>query len=130
MRKPNEPFVPNHYYHVYNRAVGSEKMFKEATNYFYFLNKIQQHILPVADIFCYALLPNHFHLFVQIKSEKEVEEVFLTNKAKLLQQKYDSNHVMFLAEQFGNSCNAYTKAYNKKYQRKGKLFMDNLNRLK
>ena len=35
---------------------------------------------------------------------------------------------LFISEQFGNCCNAYTKTFNKKYNRKGELFMDNLNR--
>jgi REP element-mobilizing transposase RayT len=130
MRKTNELFIANNFYHVYNRAVGSEKMFKQEKNYSYFLQKMQQYILPVADVYCYSLLPNHFHLLVRIKSEEIIESIFQSSKIKSLQAKYDINRSLFIAEQFGNWCNAYTKAFNKMYNRKGKLFMDNLNRRK
>ncbi len=128
MRKFNNPFIENNFYHVFNRAIGSEKMFTEHGNYDYFLKKMQQHILPVADIFCCAFLPNHFHLFVRIKPLSEINALFTAMKPKILQAKYDENLSLFTSEQFGNWCNAYTKAFNKRYDRKGKLFMDNLNR--
>ena len=128
MRQYNDPFLPDHYYHVFNRAVGSEKMFYEHDNYRYFLKKMKQHILPVADIFCYSFLPNHFHLFVRIKPLNIIEQKFQHSKIKGQRQKYDINRSLFISEQFGNWCNSYTKALNKKYNRKGKLFMDNLNR--
>ncbi len=128
MRQFQEPFLPNHCYHVFNRAVGSEKMFREADNYHYFSLKMQQYILPVADIFCYNFLPNHFHLFVRIKPAAEIELIFNKLKPQELRRKYEGNRSAFISEQFGNWCNAYTKAFNKKYDRKGKLFMDSLNR--
>jgi len=52
MRKPNDPFISNNCYHVFNRAVGNEKMFREAANYVYFLQKLRVHILPVVEVFC------------------------------------------------------------------------------
>ncbi len=128
MRNYNDPFLADHYYHVFNRAVGNEKMFCESGNYNYFLEKMKQHLLPVADIFCYSFLPNHFHLFVRVKPINIIEEKFQYSKIKEQQQKYDINRSLFISEQFGNWCNGYTKAFNKKYDRKGKLFIDNLNR--
>jgi REP element-mobilizing transposase RayT len=128
MRKFKHPFISNNCYHIFNRAIGNEKIFLEPTNYYYFLQKLQLYILPVADIFCYNLLPNHFHLFVRIKQLDDINTQFYKLKPKILQQKYDVNRSLFISEQFGNCCNAYTKAFNKKYKRKGKLFIDNLNR--
>jgi len=128
MRKFNDPFISDHYYHVFNRAVGSEPMFKEPENYRYILEKLKEHILPVADIFSYSFLPNHFHLFVRIKSINIIEQKFQLSKLKEQQRKYEINRSAYISEQFGNWCNGYTKAFNKRYSRKGKLFMDNLNR--
>jgi hypothetical protein len=128
MRQFNHPFLSDHYYHVFNRAVGNEKMFHEPANYHYFLQKMKEHIVPVADIFCYSFLPNHFHLFLRVKPLDIIEGKLQNSKLKEQQKKYDSNRSLFISEQFGNWCNAYTKAFNKKYNRKGKLFMDNLNR--
>ncbi|MGN6212529.1 transposase [Parafilimonas sp.] len=128
MRQFNDPFLPDKYYHVFNRAVGNEQMFNEPENYRYFLEKLKDHILCIADIFFYSFLPNHFHLFVRIKPQNVIEEKFQLSKIKAQQQKYDINRSLFISEQFGNWCNGYTKAFNKRYNRKGKLFMDNLNR--
>lgn len=128
MRQFNDPFIANYYYHVFNRAVRSEQMFNEPDNYRYFIEKLKEHILPIADIFAYSLLPNHFHLFLRIKPINTIEERFQHLKIKQQQHKYDANRSVFLSEQFGNWCNGYTKAFNKRYKRKGKLFMDNLNR--
>lgn len=128
MRKFNEPFVAGNIYHVFNRTVGNEKLFLYNDNYAFFLSKIQKHILPVADVFCYNLLPNHFHLMVRIKPFETIKKLFNEMKPLILQKKYDENLSLFISEQFGNCCNSYTKSFNKVYNRKGKLFMDNLNR--
>jgi hypothetical protein len=128
MRQFNDPFISDNYYHVFNRAVGDELMFKEPENYRYLLEKMKEHILPIADIFSYSFLPNHFHLFVRIKPINIIEQKFQHTKIKEQQDKYDANRSLFISEQFGNWCNGYTKAFNKRYNRKGKLFMDNLNR--
>jgi hypothetical protein len=34
----------------------------------------ERHLIPVADLFAYCLLRNHFHLSVRIKSENEILE--------------------------------------------------------
>jgi len=67
--------VPANYYHVFNRAVGSKKLFLLNDNYHYFLLQFQNYILPVADVFCYCLLSNHFHFFIRIK-EQEVRSPY------------------------------------------------------
>lgn len=66
------PLLPNQTYHIFNRAIGSEQLFREDENYRFFLQKYKQHILPVADTFAYCLLPNHFHCLVSIKDEEKI----------------------------------------------------------
>lgn len=56
---------PEKHYHIFNRAVGDELLFREDIDYTYFLNKIERFILPVADLISYCLIPNHFHLFIK-----------------------------------------------------------------
>ena len=55
------------YYHIYNRGNNRASLFAEERNYAYFLNLYAKHVEPVARTFAYCLLPNHFHLLVQIK---------------------------------------------------------------
>ena len=67
---------PETTFHIYNRANGNEKLFISAENYRYFIQKYQEHILPIADTFCYCLMPNHFHFLVRIKTEDQLRTAF------------------------------------------------------
>ncbi|MGZ5136030.1 MAG: hypothetical protein ACXWCG_12810, partial [Flavitalea sp.] len=69
MSKYESPFFPEEYYHVFNRAVGDDLLFKNASHNLFFLQRVEKYFLRVADIFCYNLLPNHFHFLLRIKNE-------------------------------------------------------------
>lgn len=102
------------YYHIYNRGVDKRKIFMDEKDYENFLHRLHQsndknysstHKIrceykrdEYADILAYVLMPNHFHLFVQ---EREGEEVW-----------------RFLSRVL----NGYTKYFNKKHERSGRLF--------
>jgi putative transposase len=77
----NIPLEEDRYYHIYNRANGSEKIFVEKDNYRFFMDKYRQHISPIADTYCYCLMPNHFHFLIKIKTEAEVRKALLEMKA-------------------------------------------------
>jgi len=122
----------NTYYHIYNHANGNENLFRERENYRFFLEQYQKHITPVADTLAYCLMPNHFHLLVRIKEA----ETLLSTFPKLLKttsnlpgfQNLEGLLSAFISKQFSNLFNSYTKAFNKKYQRKGSLFIKNFKR--
>ena len=65
-----EPLIPGKYYHIYNHANGNEQLIREDKNYKFFLLKVKEYVVPVAEIFAYCLLPNHFHLLIRIKDEE------------------------------------------------------------
>jgi REP element-mobilizing transposase RayT len=127
MNKQHCPLLPGEFYHLFNRAVGSETLFRSKENYRYFLSKMKQHILPVADLFVYSLLPNHFHLLIRIKPGETIQSLYKIKKRKTFDEK---QHDLpdFIMEQFSNWTNGYTKAFNKMYNRKGGLFMDYMKR--
>jgi REP element-mobilizing transposase RayT len=119
--------IPNNYYHIYNRAVGSEQMFLSEENYYFFLQKHQLYINAIATVYAYCLMPNHFHFFVKIQNEQSIAALYQEKKKRVL----PSNTVLvseFIMEQYSNFFNSYTKSFNKVYNRKGKLFMDHLKR--
>jgi putative transposase len=123
MTKQHAPLIPDKFYHLYNRAVGSEKLFLSEENYRYFLDRMKFHVLPVADIWSYALLPNHFHLMIKVKQENRILDLFSHKKKKPFDvMKHDLSD--FIMEQFSNWLNGYAKAFNKMYHRKGGLFID------
>jgi predicted helicase len=67
---------PNNFYHIYNHANGNENLFRSGDNYSFFLKKYAVHISPIADTFAYCLLPNHFHILVQIKDKETLRKTF------------------------------------------------------
>lgn len=124
------PLESGRMYHIWTHANGSENLFRTDENYCYFLEKYTHHVHPVVETFAWCLMPNHLHLMVRVRGEKEVLE-FVKRK------KEDPNLQGFanlgglsstISQQFSNLFNAYTKAYNKKYDRKGSLFIPNFKR--
>lgn len=97
------------YYHIYNRGVNRENIFREERNYPYFLKLYARYIEPVAETYVYCLLRNHFHALVRIRDAEtlKVSETF---------------RVLNPSHQFSNLFNAYAKAINKAYERTGSLF--------
>jgi REP element-mobilizing transposase RayT len=128
MSKQHIPLHPDNFYHLFNRAVGNEKLFQTDENYRYFLTRMKQHILPVADLFAYSLLPNHFHLFIRIKPVDNILSFFEKKKRQPFNEK-ENNLSDFIMKQFSNWLNGYTKAFNKMYNRKGSLFIDYMKRV-
>jgi putative transposase len=111
----SEILEPEKYYHIFNRANGNEKLFVDETDYNYFLSKFERYILPIADLITYCLIPNHFHFFVRILNSKEIYINLQLNPI-------DSSEDL-INQSFSNFFNSYTKSYNLRHNRKGKLFM-------
>ncbi|MBX7226861.1 MAG: transposase [Chitinophagales bacterium] len=119
------PLLPDTVYHIYNHANGAENLFRSDENYYYFLRKYGAYIYPIADTYAYCLMPNHFHLMVRIRDEQTVLQ-HLQLKKPTLQANIDltgfENLSGLITLQFSNFFNAYAKAYNKMYLRRGSLF--------
>lgn len=105
------PIEYGKFYHVYNRGVNGENLFRDDENYRYFFKLYAKHIEPIADTFAWSLLRNHFHFLVRIK---ESQEILASPTYKKL-----SSHP---SKPFSNLFNAYAQAFNKRYQRTGTLF--------
>ena len=125
MQNKAEILAPDSYYHIYNRANGSEQLFLNDGNYRFFLQKYTEYILPIAHTYCYCLMPNHFHFLIKLKSESELKETLKTTKDlqgfKNLEGLLDLEKS--ISNRFSNFFNAYAKAFNKQNNRKGSLFM-------
>ncbi|SHG72126.1 transposase [Flavobacterium johnsoniae] len=101
------------YYHIYNRGINGENLFKENRNHEYFLMLYTKHIDPIAETLAWCLLKNHFHLLVRIKTFEEILKS---------QKEFEIKKIIPAYQSFGNLFNAYTKAINKGYNRHGALF--------
>ena len=96
----NEKLNSGSFYHIYNKGINGENLFKEEKNYSYFLHKLEKYILPVAEINAYCLLKNHFHLLIKIRESTLLDP----------------------SKQFAHCFNSYTQSINKLYSRTGGLF--------
>lgn len=117
-------------YHVWTHANGGENLFREEENYSYFLERYSYHEHPVVETFAYCLMPNHLHLMVRVRKEKEVLEYLRVKKKAPNLQGFQNlgGFSQYISQQFSNLFNGYTKAFNKKYNRKGSLFIPNFRR--
>lgn len=91
------------YYHIYNRGINREVIFKEEKNYQFFLQKYDQYLTPLVETYCYCLMPTHFHLFVRIREGKQEQLIIKAFKDFFI---------------------SYAKAMNKVYGRTGSLFQN------
>jgi REP element-mobilizing transposase RayT len=111
-------------YHVFNHANGRENLFPEQKNYTFFLDKLEMYILPVCKLFSYCLMPNHFHLVLEIRSEEYLSLHLQKpgSKAELSGKELEVK----ISRSFGNLFSSYTQAFNKVYNRKGCLFIPSM----
>jgi len=92
------PFLQNNYFHIYNRGNNYAKIFFEEKNYSFFLKKLFEIFDKRISIVAYCLMPNHYHLLIEIIEDNYLEKAM---------------------QRFSTS---YTKAINKQYGRAGHLF--------
>jgi len=92
-------FVPNGYYHIYNRGSEKRTIFLSKKDYRNFLDRIEKNALKYAvDVLVYCLMPNHFHFLLHQKPEGSIQSCL---------------HATELG---------YAKFFNTKYERVGPLF--------
>lgn len=121
MPHPRIPLEPGRMFHVWTHANGSENLFRSGENYYYFLEKYSHHVYPVVGTFAYCLMPNHIHLMIRVREEETLMKFGKEKEGEKDLTGFE-NLSGLVSKQFSNLFNAYTKAYNKMYERKGSLF--------
>ena len=101
------PLLPGAFYHVYNRGINGENLFRCDENYHYFLRKYAYHIPPVAETYAYCLLRNHFHLLIRTKEIADFDPATAQHPA---------------SKAFADLFNGYAQGVNKVFRRTGGLF--------
>jgi putative transposase len=93
------PFIPDHYYHLYNRGVNRQPIFLGEDNWRFFINRLREYFQnEIAEIVAYCLMPTHYHVLALIKTDDFPARVMQTLSV------------------------SYTKAVNKQQNRVGPLF--------
>ncbi len=110
-------FLPDGFYHIYNRGIDKKLIFKSPENYRFFLRKLKKYANGYFKIYSYCLLGNHFHLLVQIN---EFSERKLAEK---------STHDL-VSHQLKKLFQSYSLAFNVQHNRTGGLFQTPYKRVK
>jgi len=126
-------FEPHHLYHIYNQGNNRQEIFFARENYLYFLQKINKHILPYADVLAWCLMPNHFHLLVYINTHQMTPSHQMsmshhkntaTPSHQMSNEQEQQNHQMVneLTKSIAILLRSYTRAINIQESRTGSLF--------
>ena len=68
-------FEKDHIYHIYNQGNNRQKIFFDRENYLFFLQKMNDYLLPYCDIMAWCLMPNHFHWMVYVREAELIDEL-------------------------------------------------------
>lgn len=108
-------------YHIYNHSNGTENIFREEENYLFFLKQYAKYLGNVVDTYAYCLMPNHFHLLAGVEGDSDLAGFQNLPGLSTTKLGHASNSPVIKA--FSDFFNSYTKAFNKRFQRRGSLFV-------
>lgn len=58
-------YLPEAYYHLYNRGNDKQLIFRESENYRFFIQRLREYLLKAtSELIAFCLMPNHFHLVI------------------------------------------------------------------
>lgn len=112
-------FEEGKFYHIYNRSIDRQPLFKSEANYRFFLKKLDQYLSKVLEVYAYCLLGNHFHLLIRVK-----EGLKVTNPMR------DFSVHDIVSKQFRVFFQSYALAFNTQHKRIGTLFQTPFKRAK
>ena len=132
-----EQLTDGSFYHIYNRGNNRRNLFSVPSDFEHFLRLYKKYITPVAETFAWVLMPNHFHLLVQIR--KNIVYKYYMDSKQSKDELWFREHKWETMEDPGSSVgtqvkkpvpyrhfahlfNAYTRHYNKKTGGTGNLF--------
>lgn len=126
----NEPLEPGCFYHIYNRGINGETIFKQERNFAFFLSKYAEYLSDVVDTYAYCLLKNHFHLLIRVKEEDILASFFSVNQGKKDVEQGLHSFEFLVNKQFAKFFSSYTQSINKAEGRTGSLIETPFKRIK
>lgn len=121
-------------YHVYNRAVHNNDLFLDEDDYQYFLKLLRERVTHFAELFAYALIPNHFHLAARLLSEAVLREKLLAaRRLKVKERKWlagECTYGQLIGDYWATAFAMYAQHLNPKANRSGTLLDQTLRRIR
>ena len=118
-------FEEGNFYHLYNRTIDKQPIFKSADNFRYFLKKYDEYLSLFTDIYAYCLLGNYFHILLRIKEDLLAlpELINPHKKSGYINKSFkDMPTHDIISHQFRKFFQSYAMAFNKQQGRIGTLF--------
>jgi putative transposase len=130
MKTNIEILEPGTKYHIYNRGINREDIFKINYDYSNFLLGLNKYLHIYGKIHTYCLMPNHFHLLFETNSEEEIREKLLLptpviNKATgeaIFSKHADKSISWIISNAFSSLFKSHAQRINNRGDRVGKLF--------
>lgn len=111
-------FEPSGIYNIYNQGNNRQVIFYNHDNYLFFIQKIRNHIQPFGNILAWCLMPNHFHLMMEVTASMGLAQSHLTSRGAAL----SGNPAKDLNHSIGILLASYTRAINIQENTSGSLF--------
>ena len=75
MAQRKTPFLPNNYYHIYNRGANRADIFLNDKDYMFLLKQVNEHIeeFDITAI-AYCLMSNHYHFILRQNGEAKIND--------------------------------------------------------
>ena len=124
--------IKDNIYHIYNQGNNRQKIFYNRDNYLFFLQKMNDYLLPYCDVLAWCLMPNHFHWMVYVRETElesvmrrggtEIDRVTSNREASRGATQSRTPTVSNLNQAIGIMLSSYTRAINQQQSRSGSLF--------
>ena len=75
MARRKIPFLPNNYYHVYNRGANKADIFRNDKDYGFLLKQVQdQSVACDVSVIAYCLMSNHYHFLLRQNGQAMISD--------------------------------------------------------
>jgi len=129
LKKYHDTFYEGNFYHIFNRGINNETIFKTDRNYHFFFQRWHKYVATFLDVYAYCLMPDHFHFFVKVKENALVTYSF-TKPQRFGKAIHEENINTILEYQFMLLFRSYAHAFNKENNRTGSLFQKSFKRIR
>jgi putative transposase len=116
-------------YHIYNQGNNRQRIFFNHDNYIFFLKKIKSYVHPYGSILAWCLMPNHFHLMVEVEHTElavhvHSDGVSQNHPVTNIPESHSDAKIRTLNDSIGIMLRSYTRAINIQQKRTGNLFRE------
>ena len=97
------PFLPNNYYHIYNRGANKADIFLNDKDYLFLLKQVKTHMREFGiSVIAYCLMSNHYHFVLRQNGESKIND--------------------FMQAVFFNYSSSFNSSFNMIHKHSGTLF--------